>query len=158
MDKQEIFMLIGPVAAGKSTLFKVLSDSKGDVRKTQAVEFEINGIDTPGEYFSYPRLYHALISTSSDVDTIIYVHPCNDPEYRLPPGLLNIYKGKRLVGVITKTDLPDAEPDVIENMLRDKGFCGPIFRTSSHDRQSMERLKTYLLGSPPDGNARSTTS
>ena len=146
MNNQPAFMLIGPIEAGKSTLFKALFEREEDVRKTQAVEFETGGIDTPGEYFSHPRLYHALINTSSEVDTLVYVHPCNELECRLPPGLLNIYSGKRLVGVITKTDLPDAKPDYIEHLLRENGFSGPIFRVSNQDPQSIEHLKTFLLG------------
>jgi len=144
-------MLIGPIGAGKSTLFKALCDHEEDVRKTQTVEFENGGIDTPGEYFSHPRLYHALITTFSNVDTLVYVHPCNEPEHRLPPGLFSIYEGKRLVGAITKTDLPDGKPDQIEDMLRGNGFSGPIFRTSSRDQQSIERLKAYLLAPPQHG-------
>jgi len=157
---QPAFMLIGPIGAGKSTLFKALFDHGEEGRKTQAVEFANGGIDTPGEYFSHPRFYHALISTSSTVDTLVYVHPCNEPEHRLPPGLLNVYEGKRLVGAITKTDLPDARPEHIEAMLRRNGFSGPIFRTSSRDRQSIEPLKAYLLGGPatPDADVRSATS
>ena len=141
-------MLIGPIGAGKSTLFKALFGHEEDVRKTQAVVFENGAIDTPGEYFSHPRLYHALISSFSNVDTLVYVHPSNEPEHRLPPGLFSIYEGKRLVGAITKTDLPDGRPDQIESMLRDNGFSGHIFRTSSQDQQSIERLRAYLLGRP----------
>ncbi|MDR2696473.1 MAG: ethanolamine utilization protein EutP [Deltaproteobacteria bacterium] len=152
---QPAFMLIGPIGAGKSTLFKALFGREGEVRKTQAVEFDSSGIDTPGEYFSHPRLYHALISTSCNVDTLVYVHPCNEPEHRLPPGLLHVYAGKRLVGAITKTDLPDAKPDRIEDMLRGNGFSGPIFRTSSRDRQSIDSLRAYLLDGAPDAGARS---
>jgi ethanolamine utilization protein EutP len=154
------FILIGPIGAGKSTLFKALFGREEAVRKTQVVEYEDGGIDTPGEYFSHPRLYHALLSTSSTVDTLVYVHPCNELEHRMPPGLLRVYEGKRLVGAITKTDLPDARPDLIEDMLRGNGFNGPIFRTSSRDRQSIERLKAYLLGgSPePEASARSVAS
>ena len=142
------FMLLGPVGAGKSTLFQALLGHVAVVRKTQAAEFENGCIDTPGEYFSHPRLYHALINTCSSVDTIVYVHPCNDLEHRLPPGLLTIYEGKRLIGVITKTDLPDGRPDQIEEMLRDNGFSGPIFRISNRDQRSVECLRTYLLGDP----------
>lgn len=157
MAAKQAFMLIGPVAAGKSTLFKGLFGQGGEVRKTQAVEFEGSGIDTPGEYFSHPRLYHALINTSSDVETLVYVHPADDPEFRLPPGLLNVYAGKRLVSVITKTDLPGADPDAIEAMLRNNGFEGPFFRTSSRDPHSLDPIKAYLLGDTPaqEATARS---
>ena len=40
--------------------------------------------DTPGEYFSHPRWYHALITTLQDVDTLIYIHAANDKQSRLP--------------------------------------------------------------------------
>ncbi len=149
-------MLMGPVGAGKSTLFKVLFGLEEEVRKTQSMEYETGGIDTPGEFFSHPRLYHALINTSGEVETIVYVHPANEAEFRLPPGLLDVYEKKNLVGVITKTDLPDADPDRIEAMLRANGFTGPIFRVSSHDPGSMERLQHYLLGDVPA--TRSTAS
>ena len=155
---QAAFVLIGPIGAGKSTLFKALFGHAEEARKTQSVEFEDGGIDTPGEYFSHPRLYHALISTASNVTTLVYVHPCNESEHRLPPGLLTVYEGKRLVGAITKTDLPDARPDLIEDMLRGNGFSGPIFRTSSRDPQSIEHLRAYLLGDPPAAEARARSA
>ena len=49
-------------------------------------------IDTPGEYFSHPRWYHALITTLQDVDMLIYVHGANDPESRLPAGLAGYWR------------------------------------------------------------------
>ncbi|WP_434778427.1 EutP/PduV family microcompartment system protein [Neisseria sp. Ec49-e6-T10] len=146
MNSKPSFMLIGPIEAGKSTLFKALLDREGDVRKTQAVEYggEV-GVDTPGEYFSHPRLYHALINTASDIDTIVYVHPCNELQCRLPPGLLDIYGDKNLVTVITKTDLENVDPDQIEEMLRSNGVKGKIFRVSNTDPSSIDELRNYLL-------------
>jgi ethanolamine utilization protein EutP len=139
-------MLMGAVDAGKTTLFNLLYGREESARKTQAIEFEDSGIDTPGEFFSHPRLYHALINTSSDVDVLVYVHACDDEECRLPPGLLNVYGDKRLVGVITKTDLPDCDPGHAETMLRSAGISGPIFRVSSRHSGSIAPLKRYLLG------------
>ena len=82
---------VGTVGAGKTTLFNALQGNYTLARKTQTVEFNDNGdIDTPGEYFSHPRWYHALITTLQDVDMLIYVHGANDPESRLPAGLLDI--------------------------------------------------------------------
>lgn len=140
------FMLMGAVDAGKTTLFNLLYDRAESARKTQALEFENSGIDTPGEFFSHPRLYHALINTSSDVDVLVYVHSCDDDECRLPPGLLDVYAHKRLVGVITKTDLPGCDPGHAENMLRRAGLSGPIFRVSNRHPGSVAPLKRYLLG------------
>lgn len=150
MNENSRFMLIGPIEAGKSTLFKALFGRDGEVRKTQAVEFESDqGVDTPGEYFSHPRLYHALINTTSDIDVIVYVHPSNEKECRLPPGLLNIYEGKKLIGVITKTDLPGADPDYAEKILKNHGINGPIFRVSVNDAESINCLRSYLFDELP---------
>lgn len=89
---------VGSVGAGKTTLFNALQGNYTLARKTQAVEFNDKGdIDTPGEYFSHPRWYHALITTLQDVDMLIYVHGANDPESRLPAGLLDIGVSKRSV-------------------------------------------------------------
>ena len=150
-------MFLGAVEAGKTTLFNLLFDKKEDVRKTQAIEFEQAGIDTPGEFFSHPRLYHALINTSSGVDTLVYVHPCDSDECRLPPGLLNIYSGKRLIAVISKTDLPGCDPEKTERLLRAAGFNDPIFRVSKQNLSSIEPLKRYLLGASCQENQGALT-
>lgn len=78
---------VGTVGAGKTTLFNALQGNYSLARKTQAVEFNENGdIDTPGEYFSHPRWYHALITTLQDVDTLIYIHAANDKKVAYLPG------------------------------------------------------------------------
>ncbi|GGY02333.1 EutP/PduV family microcompartment system protein [Paludibacterium paludis] len=139
------FALVGPVEAGKSTLFRALHGDDGEVRKTQAVEYDTEGcIDTPGEFFCHPRLHHALINSTADCDLLIYVHPANDMECRLPPGLLDVYAQRRLVTVISKTDLPDARPDAVEAMLRDQGIGGEILRVSGLEPDSVAALKTRL--------------
>ena len=43
-------MIIGPVAAGKTSLIQSLKGEKLHYRKTQAIEFDDRVIDTPGEY------------------------------------------------------------------------------------------------------------
>lgn len=136
---------VGTVGAGKTTLFNALQGNYTLARKTQAVEFNDNGdIDTPGEYFSHPRWYHALITTLQDVDMLIYVHGANDPESRLPAGLLDIGVSKRQIAVISKTDMPDADVAATRKLLLETGFEEPIFELNSHDPQSVQQLVDYL--------------
>lgn len=119
---------VGAVGAGKTTLFNALRGNYSLARKTQAVEFNDHGdIDTPGEYFSHPRWYHALITTLQDVDTLIYVHAVNDKESRLPAGLLDVGTRKRHIAVISKTDMPDADVAATRQLLCEIGFREPIF-------------------------------
>lgn len=139
------FMLVGPVGGGKTTLFKALYDRTDEVYKTQAVEFEYDGnIDSPGEFINIPRMYHAFIQISSEIDTIVYVHPSNEMEFRSPPGLLFIYPNKRHIAVISKIELPDAQPSKVEVMLRANGFSDPIFQVSIQDKQSIDVLRNFL--------------
>lgn len=148
VDRSQAFMLAGPIGAGKTTLFNILFDRPpGDSHKTQAIEYEADiGLDTPGEFFSHPRLYHALINTASDVGTLIYVQAADDFECRMPPGLLAIYRDKPLIGVITKTDLPSADPDRVERLMREHGIEGEVFRISSQRPDSILPLKRILAG------------
>lgn len=136
---------VGSVGAGKTTLFNALQGNYTLARKTLAVEFNDKGdIDTPGEYFSHPRWYHALITTLQDVDMLIYVHGANDPESRLPAGLLDIGVSKRQIAVISKTDMPDADVAATRKLLLETGFEEPIFELNSHDPQSVQQLVDYL--------------
>ncbi len=144
MATQPSFVLVGPIGAGKSTLFNALLGRDEDVRKTQAVEYAGRAVDTPGEFFSHPRMYHALLQTLIDTDIIVYVHDGTDGECRLPPGLLDVYRGKRLLGVITKTDLPQCDVTAAQRLLRDHGIDGPIHTVSVSCPQSVARLRCEL--------------
>lgn len=139
------FMLVGPVAAGKSTLFKALDARKGEVCKTQAIEYgDEFGVDTPGEFFS-SRWYHSVLTNlSGEVDTLIYVHPADMLEVRMPPGLLTVHGDKKFVTVITKIDVEEAKTDQVEEMLRANGITDPIFRLSGLDPTTVEPLRKYL--------------
>lgn len=146
IDRAHAFMLMGPVGAGKSTLFNALFERGSDVQKTQAVEYESDlGVDTPGEFFSHPRLYRALINTAADVGTLVYVHAADDFACRMPPGFLQIYPGKHLVVALTKTDLPEADPERVEALLREQGIAGDVFRISSQHPESIAPLALRLL-------------
>ncbi|RJF92065.1 EutP/PduV family microcompartment system protein [Noviherbaspirillum saxi] len=151
MDRSNAFVLVGAVGAGKSSLFNVLFDKEEAALKTQAVVFETGGMDTPGEFFSHPRLYNALIQTVSDVGTIVYVHDGTDRTCRLPPGMLRVYGGKRVVGAITKIDMPECDPDFAERLLRENGVNDAIFRVSSRVRETVGPLKRFLFGELSDG-------
>jgi len=141
------FMLVGPIGAGKTTLFNKLFGKEEVARKTQAMEFEEgSGIDTPGEYFSHPRLYHALITMAADVDRLVYVHPANVLDCRLPYGLLEVYGRKTVDAIVTKMDLPDADFPRVAQMLRDSGVSGQIFPVSTHDPNTVDLIRAHLFG------------
>jgi ethanolamine utilization protein EutP len=144
--KVERFMLIGQIGAGKTTLFNSLFGKDELARKTQVMEFEGNsGIDTPGEYFSHPRMYHALITMAADVERLVYVHPADVFDCRLPYGLLDVYAGKTIDAIVTKMDLPGADLAQVTQLLRDAGVSGQIFPVSSNDPAAIECIRRHLL-------------
>lgn len=139
------FVVVGAVNAGKTSLLGALYGRKEKVCKTQAVEWgKRGGIDTPGEFLSHPRFFHALIVTATEADILLYVHAANDREYRFPPGLLNIYENKPVIGVVTKIDAPDADVEYVEQLLRRHGLDGPIFQVNTADPISLDPLRIFL--------------
>jgi len=141
------FMLIGEIGAGKTTLFNHLFGRDEEARKTQVMEFEgSSGIDTPGEYFSHPRMYHALITMAADVERLVYVHPADVFDCRLPYGLLEVYAGKTIDAIVTKMDLPDADLVRVTALLREVGIAGQIFPVASNEPLAIQRVRCHLLG------------
>lgn len=146
MIAQGNFVLVGPIDAGKSTLFNALLGRDEPALKTQAIEFEPGfGVDTPGEFISHPRMYHALLQTVADVPIIVYVHDCNDTEFRIPPGLMDVYRQKTLIGVITKIDTEGCDPKSAENLLRNNGFKGDIYHVSVNLAETLKPLRKVLM-------------
>ncbi|MGK0738028.1 EutP/PduV family microcompartment system protein [Yokenella regensburgei] len=144
---------VGMVGAGKTTLFNALQGNYSTAIKTQAVEFNDAGdIDTPGEYFSHPRWFQALITSLQDVDLIIYIHAANEKENRLPSGLLNIGGNKRHIAVISKIDAPDANVDETRELLLSIGFQEPIFALNCRSRESIQPLMDYLATEQEDAD------
>lgn len=139
------YVLVGSVGAGKTSLFNALNNDYGIALKTQAVAFDDQGgVDTPGEFFNHPKLYSALISTTAEADTIIYVHAANDKTCQLPSGLLDVYNNKQVITVITKIDLPNVDIPAIKEMLMAHGLKEPFFEICTHDSSSVQALADFL--------------
>lgn len=138
-------VFVGDVGAGKTTLINALQGDYSLARKTQAIEFNDEGsIDTPGEYFSHPRLYHALINTLVDCDVLVYVHGANNPECRIPAGLLDIYPHMRRFAVISKADYMDANVPATRELLASRGFEEPMLAINSLDPDDILSVKQFL--------------
>jgi len=140
------FVLVGDVGSGKTALTLALLESSDQVLKTQAVVFHPSDVvDTPGEFTSRPAYYGALLSTISDISTIVYLQPANSRSFSLPPGLLHVYSGKRVVGVVSKTDLPDADAEAACRIMADHNISPPYFLTSTATGEGVAALRSFLI-------------
>lgn len=139
------YVFVGSVGVGKTSLFNALMGDFELARKTQAVDYNLQGgIDTPGEFFSHPHLYKAMISTTTEADIIIYVHSAEDMTCRLPRGILDIYNNKSIVTVITKIDLPNVDLAAVERVLIDCGLQPPFFEINTQNPEDVEKVADYL--------------
>lgn len=139
------YVFVGSVGVGKTSLFNALMGDYELARKTQAVDYNLmGGIDTPGEFFSHPHLYKAMISTTTEAEIIIYVHSAEDQICRLPRGILDIYNNKTIVTVITKIDLPDIDLDIVRQALLESGLHEPFFEINTQDAKDVQRVADYL--------------
>lgn len=147
------FVLVGEVGCGKTTLMNALLCDDVKVRKTQSVVFHANNIvDTPGEFIGRPSYYGALLATIVEVSTIVYVQPANSNIFSMPAGLLQVYPDKRVIGVISKVDLPDADVVKAQQVLEVSSVPRPYFQTSVVTNSGINELRSYLanLSNAPD--------
>tara|TARA_R110002110_G_scaffold119547_3_gene294194 strand:- start:9090 stop:9644 length:555 start_codon:yes stop_codon:yes gene_type:complete len=140
------FVLVGDVGSGKTALTLALLESSDQVLKTQAVVFHPSHVvDTPGEFTSRPAYYGALLSTIAEISTVVYLQPANSRAFALPPGLLHVYPDKRVIGVVSKTDLPDADTESACRIMADHNISPPYFLTSTATGEGVAALRSFLI-------------
>ncbi len=135
-------MLIGEWRSGKSTLIRTLSRSDYRPRKVFAVEHHGDFVNTPSEFLENRRWYPALITASAHCDTLIFVQDATRSTCQIAPALAAMFN-RKVIGVITKTDLPEANVGRAERFLRNAGVR-EIFPVSLSTGEGLDRLRLEL--------------
>jgi len=135
-------ILIGRSECGKTSLIQALRGEEVRYEKTQAVDYSIDLIDTPGEYAQTKTLGGALAVYSYESDLIILAVSANEPFSLFPPCITG-QANREVVGVVTKIDRTDADPDRAERWLRLAG-CETVFRVSSKTGEGIDTLRNHL--------------
>ena len=135
-------ILIGRVAAGKTTLSQALLGEDIKYYKTQSIHYGDVIIDTPGEYTELRQTSGALALYAYEADIVGLVLSANEPYSIYSPCITSLVN-REVVGIITGIDKPDARPDLVENWLRLAG-CKKIFRVSSYTGEGIDEILDYL--------------
>jgi Ethanolamine utilization protein len=150
MMKRWEYLLAGAVGAGKTSLIMALRGQRGPAPKTQSLVFHDRLIDLPGEYLAYPYLRKQFLSTAARAKGILFLLGADALPSMLPPGLLT-QPGLPVTGIVSKCDLPDADPEYAERELMRLGLRPPFYRISVRSPETLEPIHA-LLGAPDNGN------
>ena len=135
-------ILIGRVAAGKTTLTQALSGEKIHYYKTQYINYLDSIIDTPGEYTELRQTSGALALYSYEADVVGLVLSANEPYSIFSPCITSLVN-REVIGIITGIDKPDANPERVERWLRLAG-CKKIFSVSAYTGEGIQALLEFL--------------
>ena len=135
-------ILIGRVAAGKTTLTQALNGEEIHYYKTQYINYLDTIIDTPGEYTELRQTSGALALYAYEADVVGLVLSANEPYSIFSPCITSLVN-REVIGIITGIDKPDARPDRVERWLRLAG-CKKIFPVSAYTGEGLDALIEFL--------------
>ena len=135
-------ILIGRVAAGKTTLTQALRGEDIHYYKTQYINYLDTVIDTPGEYTELRQTSGALALYAYEADIVGLVLSANEPYSIFSPCITSLVN-REVVGIITGIEKPDANVERVERWLALAG-CKRIFPLSSYTGEGVKELLNYL--------------
>lgn len=135
-------ILIGRVAAGKTTLTQALRGEEIRYYKTQFINYFDTVIDTPGEYTELRQTSGALALYAYEADVVGLVLSANEPYSIFSPCITSLVN-REVVGIITGIDKPDANVERVERWLRLAG-CKKIFAVSAVTGEGLDKIIEFL--------------
>lgn len=135
-------ILMGRVAAGKTTLTQALKGEQLHYCKTQYISYTDTIIDTPGEYTQVHGLGAALALYAYEADIVGIVISANEPYCVFPPNIACMVN-REVIGIITGVDKPDANIPLAEQWMINIG-CARVFHVSSYSGEGLNDIIDYL--------------
>ena len=111
-------------------------------QKTQYINYYDVIIDTPGEYAQTAKLGRALALYSYEADVVGLLLAANEP-YSLYPPNITCMVNREVIGIVTKIDREDADPEQAARWLRLTG-CKKIFFVNSRASEGVAEILEYL--------------
>ena len=135
-------ILMGRVAAGKTTLTQALRGEQLHYCKTQYINYTDTIIDTPGEYTEIARLGAALALYAYEADVVGLVIGADEPFCVFPPNCTCMVN-REVIGIIAGVDRPRANVEQATRWLRLCG-CERIFPVSSYTGEGLDAIIAFL--------------
>lgn len=135
-------IFIGRSGCGKTTLTQALRNQNVRYEKTQSVKLSDFIIDTPGEYIESRNFGGALAVYTYESDIVGLLLSADEPYSLYSPNIVTI-ANRPVIGIVTKTDIENADPDRAARWLKLAG-CKKIFFVSFKDRDSINKLRDFL--------------
>ncbi len=135
-------ILMGRVAAGKTTLTQALRGEQLHYCKTQYISYTDTIIDTPGEYTEVARLGAALALYAYEADIVGLVIGADEPFCVFPPNCTCMVN-REVIGIVAGIDRPRANVEQATRWLRLCG-CEKIFPASSYTGEGLDAIIDYL--------------
>lgn len=136
-------MLVGTIACGKTTLCQRINGLEQKYKKTQAIEVINHTIDTPGEYLEHRSFLSSLMTTSVEVEQVLFLIDATQPRYMYSPGQAAAFPVP-VAGVVTKTDIATEKQCRQARELLELAGAKPIFEISAVDGSGMEELLRFI--------------
>ena len=135
-------MLVGRVAAGKTSLTQALRGEAIHYQKTQSIYHGATLIDTPGEYIETRQLGGALALYAYEADIVGLVLSADEPYSPFSPNITGLVN-REVIGIVSSIDKKRANPARVEKWLRLSG-CKKIFFVSAVTGEGIPELIAYL--------------
>lgn len=136
-------LLVGRPGSGKTSLVQVFHKLDLVYKKTQAITYNGMFVDSPGEFLENRRLHSALLTSSLRCDIVGLVQDSTSRNSLYPPKFAQMFN-KPVVGIVTKVDKAESDPEKAERFLTIAGV-EEFVRTSAVDKIGIEPLSLYLL-------------
>ena len=137
-------MLIGRVAAGKTSLTQALRGEALHYCKTQYINYHDTIIDTPGEYVETRQLGGALALYVYEADVVALVLGADEPYSIFPPNITCLVN-REVIGIVAGIDRKGADVERVSRWLRLSG-CKKIFPCSAYTGEGLDAIIEYLGG------------
>lgn len=135
-------ILIGKTGCGKTTLTQALKGEAIHYHKTQYIKRESLIIDTPGEYAETKTLSSGLAQYVYEADVVGLLMDSSETYSLYPPNLVSVLN-REVIGIVTKIDQENTNPDQAKRWLELAG-CKKIIQISALTGEGMDLLMESL--------------